>query len=80
MYVTPFFAWTPSFPELAILLVVVVFLFGAKRLPELSRSVGKSISEFKKGKEEAERELEAGRTSAESEAAKQKEKESVKSE
>ncbi len=75
----PFLAWTPSFPELAILLVVVIFLFGAKRLPELSRSVGKSISEFKKGKEEAERELEAGRTAAESEKAKEKEKEGVKS-
>ncbi len=53
----PVFAWTPSLPELIIICVVIVLLFGAKKLPELSRSVGKSISEFKKGKEEAEREL-----------------------
>jgi sec-independent protein translocase protein TatA len=52
-------AWTPSLPELIIICVVIVLLFGAKKLPELSRSVGKSISEFKKGKEEAERELQS---------------------
>jgi sec-independent protein translocase protein TatA len=55
----PMFAWTPSLPELIIICVVIVLLFGAKKLPELSRSVGKSISEFKKGKEEAERELQS---------------------
>jgi len=54
-------AWTPSLPELIIICVVIILLFGAKKLPELSRSVGRSISEFKKGKEEAERELKAGR-------------------
>lgn len=58
------FAWTPSLSELLVVCVVVIFLFGAKKLPELSRSVGRSISEFKKGKEEAERELQAGRDSA----------------
>ena len=78
MHIHSFLAWQPSFPELAILLVVVILLFGAKKLPELSRSVGKSISEFKKGKEEAERELEAGRQEAEKSA--DKEKEAVKSE
>ncbi|MCC5842867.1 MAG: twin-arginine translocase TatA/TatE family subunit [Verrucomicrobia bacterium] len=59
MNYSPVFAWTPSLPELIIICVVIVLLFGAKKLPELSRSVGKSISEFKKGKEEAERELES---------------------
>ena len=78
MHIHSFLAWQPSFPELAILLVVVILLFGAKKLPELSRSVGKSISEFKKGKEGAERELEAGRQEAEKSA--DKEKEAVKSE
>jgi TatA/E family protein of Tat protein translocase len=32
----------------------VLLLFGAKKLPELSRSLGKSVSEFKKGMNEAE--------------------------
>lgn len=59
MNLIPYLAWTPSLPELIVVFVVIILLFGAKKLPELSRSVGKSISEFKKGKEEAERELEA---------------------
>lgn len=36
-------------PELLIILVVVLLLFGAKKLPDLARSVGRSTSEFKKG-------------------------------
>lgn len=40
-------------PELIILLVVVVLLFGAKKLPELGSSVGRSIQNFKRGMAEA---------------------------
>jgi sec-independent protein translocase protein TatA len=43
---------TPGPFELIIILVVILLLFGAKRLPDLSRSLGKSLSEFKKGREE----------------------------
>ncbi|GMQ94638.1 MAG: twin-arginine translocase TatA/TatE family subunit [Acidimicrobiia bacterium] len=39
-------------PEILIILVVVMFLFGAKKLPELARSIGASAKEFKKGIEE----------------------------
>lgn len=39
--------------ELIIILVIVVLLFGAKKLPELSRSLGKSVSELRKGMDEA---------------------------
>ena len=35
-------------PELILILLVVLLLFGAKRLPELFKSFGKSIKEFKK--------------------------------
>ena len=65
MNTLPPLAWTPSIPEMVIVLAVLILLFGAKKLPELSRSIGKSISEFKKGKEEAERELQEGRAEAE---------------
>ena len=35
-------------PELIIVLVIAFLLFGAKRLPEIGKSVGKTILEFKK--------------------------------
>ncbi len=41
-------------PELLIILVVVFLLFGAKKLPELARSLGRSASEFKAGIREGE--------------------------
>jgi sec-independent protein translocase protein TatA len=40
-----------------IILVLVLVLFGGKRIPDLARSLGKSISEFKKGVREGEQEL-----------------------
>lgn len=36
-----------SLPELLILLVVLLLIFGAKRLPEMGRSLGKGMREFK---------------------------------
>jgi len=39
-------------PELLIILVVVLLLFGANRLPKLARSLGKAQKEFKQGVEE----------------------------
>ncbi len=36
-------------PELLIVLVAVLLLFGGKKLPELARSLGKAQNEFKKG-------------------------------
>jgi sec-independent protein translocase protein TatA len=42
-------------PELIILLAIVLLFFGAKRLPEMGASIGKSINAFKKGMNEHER-------------------------
>ena len=36
-------------PEILIVVFVFLLLFGAKRIPELFRSLGKSLNEFKKG-------------------------------
>ncbi len=36
-------------PELIVVLFIVLLLFGASRLPEIAKSMGKSIQEFKKG-------------------------------
>ncbi len=38
--------------ELLIILVIVLVLFGASRLPKLARSIGQSAKEFRKGIEE----------------------------
>ena len=38
-----------GYQELLIILVIVLVLFGANRLPELARSLGSSVKEFKKG-------------------------------
>lgn len=38
-----------GYQELLIILVIVLILFGANRLPELARSLGSSVKEFKKG-------------------------------
>lgn len=54
----PFLAFgIPSGPDLIILLVIVLVLFGAKRLPELARGLGQSVNEFKKAKEEFDKEV-----------------------
>lgn len=39
----------PGGMELWLILLVVLLLFGAKKLPQLARSMGSSISQFKKG-------------------------------
>ena len=41
-------------PELLIILAVLILLFGAKKLPELAKGMGKSVSEFKKASKDAE--------------------------
>jgi len=46
-----------GFGELMIILVIVLVLFGAKRIPEISASFGKGIREFKKNVNEVERSI-----------------------
>jgi len=50
-------AWTLGGPEILLLFLVVVLLFGAKKLPELARGLGKAKTEFQKATEEAEKEI-----------------------
>ena len=38
--------------EIILIIFIILLLFGAKKLPELSRSLGKSLGEFKKGQKE----------------------------
>ena len=41
-------------PEILLILLAVIILFGGKKIPELARGLGKSLSEFKKGRNESE--------------------------
>ena len=43
--------------ELILILLILLILFGAKRLPEIGRALGKSLGEFKKGMQEAKEEM-----------------------
>jgi sec-independent protein translocase protein TatA len=42
--------------ELLLILIVAILLFGSSKIPNLARSLGKSINEFKKGREEGAKE------------------------
>ena len=46
-----------GFPEIMIILVIILLLFGAKLIPEIAGSMGKGIREFKKNINEATREI-----------------------
>jgi sec-independent protein translocase protein TatA len=48
--------WTPGAMEMIVILVVAVLLFG-KRLPEIARGMGKSVTEFKKGLKETTKDI-----------------------
>ncbi len=60
MTTIPFLAFSLGGPEVAIIFVLMLLLFGAKKLPELARGMGKSLGEFKKAKQEFEEEIKYG--------------------
>ena len=47
----------PGGPEMLIVLLLAVLLFGANKIPKLARSSGQAIGEFQKGREQVEQEL-----------------------
>ena len=47
----------PGGMEWVLIAIVVLLLFGGKKIPELMKGLGKGISEFKKGKNEIEKDL-----------------------
>lgn len=53
--------------EFLLIFFIVLLLFGAKKLPQLARGVGKSMGEFKKAREEFEDEIKKGAEQADKE-------------
>jgi sec-independent protein translocase protein TatA len=54
----------PGGPELLVVLLIVVLLFGAQKLPTLARSTGEAMGEFQRGRDEVEQDLEELRAEA----------------
>ncbi len=46
-----------GFQELLIIFIIILLLFGAKKLPELARGLGKGINEFKRAQQGLEDEI-----------------------
>ena len=44
-------------PDMMVILLIVLLLFGAKKLPELARGMGRAVKEFGAARDELEREL-----------------------
>jgi sec-independent protein translocase protein TatA len=60
--------WTPGPLEIVIVLIIVLVIFGPKRLPDLGRSLGRGMREFKDsvtGKDKEREQLEASEEAAE---------------
>ena len=47
-------------PDMLVIFLIMLLLFGAKKLPELARGLGQSLNEFKKARDDFEHELRAG--------------------
>ncbi|MGI9241210.1 MAG: twin-arginine translocase TatA/TatE family subunit [Verrucomicrobiales bacterium] len=60
----PTLAWLGQ-QEMLIIFLIVLLLFGAKKLPELAKGLGKSAGEFKKAKDEFNREIQSASEEAE---------------
>ena len=53
-------------PDLIVILLIILVLFGAKKLPELARGMGQAVKEFQKAKDEFNSELhKAGKSETE---------------
>lgn len=66
MNIHPNFAFIQGIggPELLIILVIILLLFGAKRLPELAKGLGKSMKEFKKATQDVQEDFREAMDSA----------------
>ncbi|MDA9831854.1 twin-arginine translocase TatA/TatE family subunit [Akkermansiaceae bacterium] len=60
MNLTLAFLGTLGTQEMVLIFLILLLLFGAKKLPQLARGIGKSVGEFRKAREEFEDEIRKG--------------------
>lgn len=58
--------------EIVLILLVILLLFGGKKIPELMKGLGKGVKSFKEGMKEVEKEIEDAGTSSETPSDEQK--------
>ena len=59
--------------EIAVIVLIILLLFGAKKIPELARGLGQGISEFRKASTDIRKEIENGAREADINQSKKKE-------
>ena len=69
---------TPGFSEILLILVVILLLFGGKRIPELAKALGKAKYEYTKAKELLKKETESITDAVDNAAKEAQEKEEAK--
>ncbi len=57
VHLSPAFAF-PGGVEVLVILMILILLFGANKIPKLARASGLALGEFQKGRKEVEKELE----------------------
>jgi sec-independent protein translocase protein TatA len=57
----PLFFGLPGGPEMLVILLIIVLLFGADKLPKLARSSGQAMGEFRRGRDAIEEEIRGAR-------------------
>ena len=66
MYLIPLFPGIPGGIERMVVLLIVVLLFGANKVPKLARASGQAMGEFKRGRQEIETEIRSAASDSES--------------
>ena len=61
-FMNAIFAWAPGGMEVFLILVVILVLFGSKKIPDFARGLGQGIKEFKKASREVTDEIQNSAT------------------
>ena len=57
MMITAILGWTLGLPEILLIALIILLLFGGKKIPELMKGLGKGVKSFKQGLNEVNDEI-----------------------